>query len=223
MEKRIAIYEFDSTLSQNEIVKRLLDFSFTKESVSGFTLSKSELQGIRFRHIRKVINTDTIITPFGEELENTTIDYAINDVKIYENMLFIFNPSRSLTPFRNEFLKALGFQCTISIKSIDLKTVLHLLESNPEYINVTNIELFSHDFLNESRIKMVIESNKELIQRSKEVLLKIKPNITKIGFEMKANSNAYFVEVNSKGIIKIKGGLIEKSIEDQVFDIILHR
>ncbi|MBY4839934.1 hypothetical protein [Pantoea sp. DY-5] len=223
MEKRIAIYEFESTLNSNEIVNRLLGFNFTKDSLSGFTLSKNEFKGIIFKHIKKTINTDIVITPFGEELENTTVDYAINDVKILGNELYIFNPSRSLAAFRNELLKALDFKCTISTKLIDLNYVIELLSSQSKNTNVTNVELYSYDLLDESRIKMIIESNKDLVQKSEKIFFDIKPKITKIGFEISLYNTDYFVEVSYKGIVKIKGDLIEKNIENEIFNIILNR
>jgi len=219
MEKRIAIYEFETTLNTNDIVKRLLNFSFTKESLSGFSLSRAGSKGIIFKHIKKNISTDIVVTPFGEEFENTVVDYTINNVKLLGNELYIFNPSRSLLPFRNELLKALDFKCTISNKSINLDSVLHLINSKFENVNVTSIEAVAHDIFVDTRVKMTIESNKDLLKKYKILSVSTNQKITKLGFEITFKDSIYFVELSCKGIVKIKGALIDSSLENQVFDI----
>ncbi|HDY8943462.1 TPA: hypothetical protein RRI29_005021, partial [Klebsiella pneumoniae] len=89
MEKRIVLYDFESPYNQEQISKRLIENQFTKDTNSGFNLQKINNSGIYFRHIKKIINIDTVVTPFGDEYENTTITYATNEVKITDKSLHI--------------------------------------------------------------------------------------------------------------------------------------
>ncbi|WGV04038.1 hypothetical protein QJS62_20225 [Klebsiella pneumoniae] len=131
MEKRIVFYDFESYLNYEQIVSRFLEHRFTQDASSGFNINKKAMiMGFIFDTLKKNINIDKVITPFGDEYENTTIDYAINEVKIKNNTLHIINPTRSLIPFRTDLLKCLGFQCVISNKVINLNSVLSLLSEH---------------------------------------------------------------------------------------------
>ncbi|MDM6727806.1 hypothetical protein, partial [Klebsiella grimontii] len=158
MEKRIVFYDFETPYNQEQISKRLIENQFTKDANSGFNLQKINNSGIYFRHIKKIINIDTVVTPFGEKYENTTITYATNEVKITDKSLHIINPSRSLTPFRTDLLKSLGFQCTISNKNIELSSLLLSLREKNINITLTDIELTTYDLFKDARVKMVISS-----------------------------------------------------------------
>jgi len=216
MEKRIVFYDFESNLNYEQIVSRFLEHRFTQDASSGFNINKSNDNGIHFRHIKKNINIDKVITPFGDEYENTTIDYAINEVKIKGNTLYIANPTRSLIPFRTDLLKSLGFQCVISNKVIDLNNVLSLLSEHKHDVNLTDIELTTHELFKDSRVKMVISSNLDLISKMKNYLGDIDSKLTKIGFNIKILNEEYYIEIGCKGNVKIKGGLVEDLVENYV-------
>ncbi|NCF08018.1 hypothetical protein [Kosakonia sp. MH5] len=221
MEKRIVFYDFESPLNNEQIVNRFIEHRFTKDANSGFSVHKSNNSGVYFRHIKKIINIDKVVTPFGDEYENTTVDYAINEVKIKDNMLQIINPTRSLTPFRTDLLKSLGFQCTISNKIIRLNDILSLLRNREFDVNLTDIELKSHEFFKESRVKMVISSNLDLIEKTESFLRDIKSELMKIGFNIILDGENYHVEIGCKGALKITGDLIDDKVEDYIVNGIL--
>ncbi|HDL7691782.1 hypothetical protein [Yersinia enterocolitica] len=221
MEKRIVFYDFETPFNQEQISKRLIENQFTKDASSGFSLQKSNSNGIYFRHIKKIINIDVVVTPFGEKYENTTIAYATNEVKITDKSLRIINPSRSLAPFRTDLVKSLGFQCTISNKIIELSPLLLSLRERNININLTDIELTTYDLFKDSRVKMVISSNSDLISKAESYLNDVKSNITKIGFSLLFNNDDYFVEIGCKGSLKISGDLIEDNLEYYIINEIL--
>ncbi|HBB5046565.1 TPA: hypothetical protein KBP17_004552, partial [Escherichia coli] len=213
MEKRIVFYDFETPFNQEQISKRLIENQFTKDAISGFSLQKNNSTGIYFRHIKKIINIDVVLTPFGEEYENTTIAYATNEVKITDKSLRIINPSRTLAPFRTDLVNSLDFQCTISNKNIELSPLLLSLRERNVNINLTDIELTTYDLFKDSRVKMVISSNSDLIGKAESYLNNVKSNITKIGFSLLFNGDYYFVEIGCKGSLKISGDLIEDNLE----------
>lgn len=221
MEKRIVFYDFETPFNQEQISKRLIENQFTKDATSGFSLQKSNGNSIYFRHIKKIINIDVVVTPFGEKYENTTVTYASNEVKITDKYLRIINPSRSLAPFRTDLVKALGFQCTISNKNIDLSPLLLSLREKKVNINLTDIELTTYDLFKDSRVKMVISSNSDLISKAESYLNDVKSTITKIGFSLSFNDDDYFVEIGCKGSLKISGDLIEDNLEHYIINEIL--
>lgn len=221
MEKRIVFYDFESPFNQEQISKRLIENQFTKDASSGFSLQKSNSNGIYFRHIKKIVNIDVGVTPFGEKYENTTITYATNEVKITDKYLRIINPSRTLAPFRTDLVKSLGFQCTISNKNIDLGSLLLSLRERNVNINLTDIELTTYDLFKDSKVKMVISSNSDLISKAEFYLNDVKSNITKIGFALFFNDDDYFVEIGCKGSLKISGDLIEDNLEHYIINDIL--
>ncbi|HBR1361737.1 hypothetical protein [Klebsiella pneumoniae] len=216
MEKRIVFYDFESYLNYEQIVSRFLEHRFTQDASSGFNINKSNDNGIHFRHIKKNINIDKVITPFGDEYENTTIDYAINEVKIKNNTLHIINPTRSLIPFRTDLLKCLGFQCVISNKVINLNSVLSLLSEHKNDVNLTDIELTTYELFKDSRVKMVVSSNVDLISKMKNYLGDIDSKLTKIGFNIKTHNEEYYIEIGCKGSVKIKGKLVDDLVENYV-------
>ncbi|HBA3034425.1 TPA: hypothetical protein J6M71_004160 [Escherichia coli] len=216
MEKRIVFYDFESYLNYEQIVSRFLEHRFTQDASSGFNINKSNDNGIHFRHIKKNINIDKVITPFGDEYENTTIDYAINEVKIKNNTLHIINPTRSLIPFRTDLLKCLGFQCVISNKVINLNSVLSLLSEHKNDVNLTDIELTTYELFKDSRVKMVVSSNVDLISKMKNYLGDIDSKLTKIGFNIKIHHEEYYIEIGCKGSVKIKGKLVDDLVENYV-------
>lgn len=221
MEKRIVLYDFESPYNQEQISKRLIENQFTKDTNSGFNLQKINNSGIYFRHIKKIINIDTVVTPFGDEYENTTITYATNEVKITDKSLHIINPSRSLTPFRTDLLKSLGFQCTISNKNIELSPLLLSLRERDINITLTDVELTTYDLFKDARVKMVISSNSDLIKKAESYLNDIKSKITKIGFSLLFDDECYFIEIGYKGTLKISGDLIEDKLEYYIINDIL--
>lgn len=221
MEKRIVFYDFETPFDQEQISKKLIENQFTKDTSSGFSLQKNNSNGIFFRHIKKIINIDFVVTPFGEKYENTTISYAMNEVKITNKSLRIINPSRSLAPFRTDLVKSLGFQCTISNKNIELSPLLLSLRERNININLTDIELTTYDLFKDSRVKMVISSNNDLISKAQSYLNDVKSNITKIGFSLLFNDDDYFVEISCKGSLKISGVLIEDDLENYIINGIL--
>lgn len=216
MEKRIVFYDFESKLNHEQIVNRFLEHRFTHDANSGFSLNKRNDNGVYFRHIKKNINIDKVVTPFGDEYENMTIDYAINEVKIKDNTLYITNPTRSLIPFRTDLLKALGFQCIIANKIINLKNIISLLYKQEYDVNLTDIELTTNELFKDSRVKMVVSSNSDLISKMKNYLGDIDSNLTKIGFNIKILNEEYFVEIGCKGSVKIKGRLVEDFAENYI-------
>lgn len=216
MEKRIVFYDFESNLKYEQIVNRFLEHRFTKDTISGFSINKSNDNAVHFRHIKKNINIDRVVTPFGDEYENTTIDYAINEARIKGNTLYISNPTRSLIPFRNDLLKALGFQCVISNKIINLNDVLSLLSQEGHDVNLTDIELTTHELFKDSRVKMVVSSNFDLISKTKNYLGDINSQLTKIGFHMRVLNGDYYVEIGCKGSVKIKGSLVDDFAENYI-------
>lgn len=221
MEKRIVLYDFESPYNQEQISKRLIENQFTKDTNSGFNLQKINNSGIYFRHIKKIINIDTVVTPFGDEYENTTITYATNEVKITDKSLHIINPSRSLTPFRTDLLKSLGFQCTISNKNIELSPLLLSLRERDINITLTDVELTTYDLFKDARVKMVISSNSDLIKKAESYLNDIKSKITKIGFSLLFDDECYFIEIGCKGTLKISGDLIDDKLEYYIINDIL--
>lgn len=221
MEKRIVFYDFETPFDQEQISKKLIENQFTKDATSGFSLQKINSNGIFFRHIKKIVNIDFVVTPFGDKYENTTISYATNEVRITEKTLRILNPSRSLTPFRTDLVKSLGFQCTISTKNIELRPLLISLRERDININLTDIELTTYDLFKDARVKMVISSNSDLISKAESYLNDVKSNITKIGFSLIFNDDDYFIEVGCKGSLKIAGGLIEDDLEYYIINEIL--
>ncbi|HHD7478334.1 MULTISPECIES: hypothetical protein [Klebsiella/Raoultella group] len=221
MEKRIVFYDFETPYNQEQISKRLIENQFTKDANSGFNLQKINNSGIYFRHIKKIINIDTVVTPFGEKYENTTITYATNEVKITDKSLHIINPSRSLTPFRTDLLKSLGFQCTISNKNIELSSLLLSLREKNINITLTDIELTTYDLFKDARVKMVISSNSDLVSKAESYLNDIKSKITKIGFSLLFDDEDYFIEIGCKGTLKISGDLIEDKLEYYIINDIL--
>lgn len=219
MEKRIVFYDFETPFDQEQVSKKLIENQFTKDAISGFSLQKSNSNGIFFRHIKKIVNIDFVVTPFGDKYENTTISYVTNEAKITDKTLRIVNPSRSLAPFRTDLVKSLGFQCTISNKNIELSSLLTSLRERN--INLTDIELTTYDLFKDSRVKMVISSNSDLISKAESYLNDVKSNITKIGFSLLFNGDDYFIEVGCKGSLKIAGPLIEDSLEHYIVNEIL--
>jgi len=221
MEKRLVLYEFETNLNYDQIVSRLLQYRFTKDVNSGFSIHKSNESGVYYRHIKKNINIDKIITPFGEEYENRTVDYAINEAKINGNTLYIVNPTRTIIPFRTDLLKALEFQCVIANKIINLNEVISSLKNNFKDVNLTDIELTSHELFKDSRVKMVISSNSDLIIKTEKYFGEIPSKLTKIGFYLKHLREEYYIEIGCKGTIKIKGDLIDDNIEEFIIKNIL--
>lgn len=221
MEKRIVLYDFETNFDYTHIVSRFIEHRFTKDANSGFSILRYDAGGIHFRHIKKNINIDNIVTPFGEEYENITIDYAINEAKITGNMLHVVNPTRSIIPFRTDLLKSLGFECAISNKIIDLNKVLLLLSNKIVDVNLTDIELTSHDLFKDSKVKMVISSNSDLIRKTKQYFGDVPSKLTKIGFFIKHLRQEYYIEIGCKGTVKIKGSLIDDHFENYIINNIL--
>lgn len=221
MEKRLVFYDFETESNHDEIVSRLLQYRFTKDVDSGFSIHKSNESGIYFRHIKKSINIAKIITPFGEEYENKSIDYAVNEAKIRGGVLYLVNPTRAIIPFRNDLLKAFEFRCVIDNKMIDLRSVLSFFKNKDLDINFTDIELTSYGLFKDSQVKMFISSNSDLIVKVRSYVENSSSVLIKIGFHLNYLGGSYYIEVGCKGTVKIKGDFIDERIEDFIIKNIL--
>ncbi|WP_308377620.1 hypothetical protein, partial [Serratia marcescens] len=98
----------------------------------------------------------------------------------------------------------------------NLKGVISLLCKQEYDVNLTDVELTTNELFKDSRVKMVVSSNSDLISKMKNYLGDIDSNLTKIGFNMKILNEEYFVEIGYKGSVKIKGRLVEDFAENYV-------
>ncbi|MEZ8797965.1 hypothetical protein OA7_0010440 [Vibrio cyclitrophicus 1F53] len=200
---RISLFEFKVDMSIREIANCLLEMRYAQNRKSGFMLGRVGHDTISVKHVTEVVTERTITNPFGETEVSHVLDYLVNQIEIRQGLIKVSNPTKSLFQFKQDLSESLGYLCSITPLSIDLKKIAEDISKSDTGISVTAVDIVSRNLMLDSTVKMSIASNQCVLKKVSNHFDSKSFDIRKLKVEVHGVGR---IELSCKGGIKLDGG-----------------
>ncbi|QPN43698.1 hypothetical protein I5S86_19415 [Priestia aryabhattai] len=146
--------DIDWPCSIDQLATRLKTMSFSDSQQHGFIIDKIRSGELSARYIEKIIYTDTVTDPFGNETVFDRTEYREYAFTVSNESptLELINPPRSVQALLNRFSEITNFRITIEPLKIDVASwatetlATKSLSGNLDMIQISKLELKNKAF-----------------------------------------------------------------------------
>jgi len=184
---------FDKSLSD---IATLLDrHKFSKDQIIGFELTNIQRNKVCGKFIEKIITTEVVIDPFGEEI--------LNHVQRYSILVRIDTPPRSLKNFITTLSDSFGFGFAIEPLEIDILSMIQHLrkESGIKRWSIRKIRIARVAISEASLARIEVVSTKDAYLDLKNNIAIKDATLERATIELRNEENIHEIELTSSGII----------------------
>jgi len=197
---------FDKSLSD---IATLLDrHKFSKDQIIGFELTNIQRNKVCGKFIEKIITTEVVIDPFGEEILNHVQRYSIFNFEIspmekYRFLVRIDTPPRSLKNFITTLSDSFGFGFAIEPLEIDILSMIQHLrkESGIKRWSIRKIRIARVAISEASLARIEVVSTKDAYLDLKNNIAIKDATLERATIELRNEENIHEIELTSSGII----------------------
>ncbi len=211
MNSRISLFKFEFKLEYKELVKKLLEDSYSPEKLSGFILKKANASTIAGQHIFKHIKIIEEKDPFGNIVKSEIEQYLINDFVICDGFLELHNSTKSLSQFKESLSKVFSHSFILEPLKIDFKLLINEVYVSFKSSVVQALEVSSYDLITDCHTTINVKGNTALTAKVDALFEDRDYAIKKAVIYLEIEGENSLLEVNEKGSVKLKTSYVSDS------------
>ena len=148
-----------------KIQQQMRSDEFTTQRGWGFQVESASRESFKARYVEQSEVTDTVVDPFGNQLQFKRTEYRILGFRISTKVpnLELYNASnRILTPFLNQLNAYLSFEVEIFAPSVDLLQWIKRLEKGATRVTVFSLSVSDLPLSNSVKAQALISGTEDV-------------------------------------------------------------
>lgn len=204
----------DWPCSVDQLASRIKTLSFSDTQQHGFIIDRTRSGEISGRYIEKIIYTDTVTDPFGNETSFDRTEYRESAFTVSSESptLELINPPRSVQALLNRFSEITNFRITIEPLQIEVRSwAENILMTKNFSGHLDMIQISKLELKNKASAKVLISGDTEIQNACADLIGDRKYAVEKVRIRLDNHMNGTVV-ISNTGAATISQNNIDEHV-----------